>query len=135
MNYTDDSDLPVVTDEQLEASLQQVKQYTVLILKVGPKFETPGPDRTSGIAKIIWEHGKRNSALRQAGLMPIVCPINDGSGVTGIGIFDASPEDVDRIMAADPGVQAGLFTYDIHPARSFPAARFPRETRTTGSDR
>jgi hypothetical protein len=125
MNYTDESGLPQVTDEQLEASLKKTREYTVLILKAGPKFEAPGSDRTSGVTKIIWEHGKRNSALRLAGLMPIVCPITDGSGVTGVGIFDAPPEDVERIMAADPGVRAGLFTYDIHPARSFPGSTLP----------
>jgi hypothetical protein len=125
MAYTGDSDLPMVTDEQLEESLKKTREYTVVILKTGPKFEAPGTDRTSGATKIIWEHGKRNSALRMAGLMPIVCPIVDGSGVTGVGIFDASPSDVDRIMAADPGVRAGLFTYDIHPARSFPGSTLP----------
>jgi hypothetical protein len=125
MNYTDDSELPVVTDEQLEASLEHTKEYTVLILKAGPKFEMPGPDRTSGVTKIIWEHGKRNTALRLAGLMPIVCPIADGSGVTGVGIFDAAPDEVETIMAADPGVQAGLFSYDIHPARGFPGSMLP----------
>ena len=81
MNYTNDSDLPVVTDERLQESLKKTRGYTVLILKAGPKFEVPGPDRASGVTKIIWEHGKRNSALRLAGLMPIVCPITDGSGV------------------------------------------------------
>jgi hypothetical protein len=25
-------------------------------------------------------------------------------------------------MAKDPGVQAGVFTYDIHPTRSFPGS-------------
>ena len=125
MNFTGDRDLPEVTDEQLQASLTQTKEYTVVILKAGPKFEMPGQDRTSGVTKIIWEHGKRNSALRLAGLMPIVCPIADGSGVTGVGIFDASPDDVERIMATDPGVQADLFTYEIHPARSFPGSTLP----------
>jgi hypothetical protein len=77
------------------------------------------------VTKIIWEHGKRNSALRLAGLMPIVCPVGDGSGVTGIGIFDASASEVERIMAGEPGVQAALFTYEIHPARSFHGSALP----------
>ena len=62
MIYTDDSDLPVVTDEQVEASLKQTRAYAVLILKAAPKFEPPGSDRTFGVTKIIWEHGKRNNA-------------------------------------------------------------------------
>jgi hypothetical protein len=125
MIYGDDSDLPAVTDEQLEALLKKARAYTVVILKAGPNFEMPGPDRNSGVTKIIWQHGKRNSALRWAGLMPIVCPIADGSGVAGIGVFNAHPEDVERIMSADPGVRAGVFTYDIHPARSFPGSTLP----------
>jgi hypothetical protein len=125
MIYTDDSDLPTVTDEQLEASLKQTRAYTVLILRAGPNFEMPGPDRTSGVTKIIWQHGKRNSALRLAGLLPIVCPIADGSGVAGVGVFDAPPDVVERIMSADPAVQAGVLTYDIHPARSFPGSTLP----------
>jgi hypothetical protein len=125
MNYTDDSSLPVVTDEQLQELLKEIREYSVLILKAGPKFEPPDSDRTSGATKIIWEHGKRNTALRLAGLLPIVCAIADGSGITGIGVFDATPDEVEQIMAGDPGVQAGLFTYDIHSARGFPGSSLP----------
>jgi len=125
VNYTDDSQLPEVTDEMLEKALPTTKPYTIVVLNAGPKFEMPGPNRDSEIAKIIWAHGKRNYALHTAGLMPVVCPVADGSGVTGIGIFDASPEDVDRIMSNDPGVRAGVFTYDIHPSRSFPGSNLP----------
>jgi hypothetical protein len=45
--------------------------------------------------------------------------------VTGVGIFDADPAEVEKIMAGDPGVQAGVFTYDIHPTRSFPGSALP----------
>jgi hypothetical protein len=51
MIYTDDSDVPVVTDEQLEASLKQIRVYTVLIPKAGPKFEPPSSDRTFGVKR------------------------------------------------------------------------------------
>ena len=96
-----------------------------MILKAGPNFSMPGPDRDAGVTQIIWRHGKRNLALRAAGLMPIICPIADGSGVCGVSVFDATPEDVERIMALDPGVQAGVFTFDIHPTRSFPGSCLP----------
>ena len=39
MNYTNDSGLPAVTDVQLQESLKKTREYTVLILKAGPKFE------------------------------------------------------------------------------------------------
>jgi hypothetical protein len=125
MTYTDDSDLPEVTDEQLKEALPRTKPYTIVILKAGPKFEAPGPDRSPETAGIIWAHGKRNFALHRAGLMPIVCPVADTSGITGVSVFDADPEDVERIMSSDPGVKAGLFSYDIHATRSFPGSTLP----------
>ena len=125
MDFTDDSQLPDVTDEMLQDALTRTKSYTVVVLKAGPKFSAPGADRDPEVASTIWAHGKRNFALRAAGLMPIVCPVLDESGVTGVGIFDTTPEDVDRIMANDPGVRAGIFTFDIHPSRSFPGSTLP----------
>src|SRR5207245_10441469 len=109
MTYASDSDLPEVSDGMLQEKLQRVRPYTIVILKAGPNFSMPGPDRDADVARIIWAHGKRNYALRTAGLMPIICPVADGSGLCGVGIFDASPEEVDRSMAADPGVQSGGF--------------------------
>jgi hypothetical protein len=96
------------------------RAYTVCILKAGPKFEMPGPDINTGVTKIIWQHGKRNVALHKAGLMPVVCPIGDGGEATGICVFDTSLEDAERIMSEDPGVKAQVFTYELHPTRSFP---------------
>lgn len=130
MRYTDDRDLPQVTDEMLREALTQTRPYTAVILKAGPRFEPLGPDRSTPVAKIILEHGKRNYALRLAGLLRVVCPIADGSGVAGISIFDASPEDVARVMAGDPAVRADVLTYEIHPTRSFPARSLKPEDTT-----
>jgi hypothetical protein len=125
MKYTGDSDLPQVTDEMLQQALGGVRPYTIVVLKAGPGYSMPGPDRDPDVDRTVWEHGKRNFALRLAGLMPIVCPVADGSGVTGVGVFNATPEETDRIMSRDPGVQAGLFIYEIHPTRSFPGSALP----------
>ena len=125
MDETGDRRLPEVTDEMLQQALPTTKPYTVVVLKAGPSFQPLGPDRSQAIADLIWAHGKRNYALHLAGLMPIVCPIADGSGVTGVSVFDAGPDEVDQIMAGDPGVRAGVFTYDIHPSRSFPGSSLP----------
>ena len=120
VTYTRDSALPAVTDEMLQGALHHVRPYTVCILKAGPSFQEPGPAREDWVADLIWEHGKRNYALYLAGLMRVVCPIGDGSGTTGVGIFDADPDEADQIMRQDPGVKAGLFTYETHPTQTFP---------------
>jgi hypothetical protein len=125
MKYTDDRALPKVSDEMLNEALPSTVPYTIVVLKAGPKFSPPGPARDPWVAEVIWEHGKRNFALRAAGLMPVICPVADGSGVTGVSIFDAGAEDVDRIMSQDPGVKEGIFTYEIHPTRTFPGSALP----------
>ena len=109
-----------MTDERLRQALQHIRPYTVCILKAGAGYQEPGPAREDWVADLILEHGKRNYALYLAGLMRVVCPIGDGSGTTGIGIFDADADEVGQITRQDPAVKAGLFTYEIHPTQTFP---------------
>jgi hypothetical protein len=48
--------------------------------------------------KIIWEHGRRNFALRIDVVLPIVCPFTDEGKVScacGMGIFNAS---IDKVI-------------------------------------
>ena len=120
MSYPGEAGLPAVTDEMLRDALHGVRRYTVCILKAGPDFQEPGPAREEWVANLIWEHGKRNYALYLAGLKRIICPIGDGSGITGVSVFDAGLDEVDQIMRQDPGVKAGLFTYELHATQTFP---------------
>lgn len=125
MRYIDDSALPEVTDETLQAALQTTVPYTILILKAGPRFSPPGSDRDPAVAAAIWRHGKRNFALREEGLLSIVCPVADGTDVVGVSVWSAATEDVERIYSRDPAVQAGILTYEIHPTRTFPGSCLP----------
>ncbi len=111
--------LPTISDDAMRQMMTTTQPFTIIILKKGPKFNEPGAD------KIIWEHGRRNFALRAEGSLSIVCPVRDGSDVTGIGIFKTDLEETKKIMDGDPGVQAGLFVYEIHASRSFPGDRLP----------
>ena len=129
--YAGEAALPAVTDQMLRDSLQRVRPYTVCILRAAPRYQEPGPTRESWVENLIWEHGKRNYALYLAGLMRMVCPVGDGSGTTGVSIFDADPDEVDRIMRQDPGVKVGLFTYEIHPTQTFPESRLTSASLAT----
>lgn len=120
MTYTGDGDLPRVSQQQFRDALATTRPYTAVVLKATSKYEPPGPNRSTAVSALILEHAMRNYALYLAKLLRVVCPIADGSGVTGISIFNATPDDVDRIMREDPGVKAGLFSYEIHPTSSFP---------------
>lgn len=86
--------------------ITKTKEYTIVILKSTQKRNEPEAE------KIIWEHGRRNFLLREEGKLPIACPINDGTEIKGIGIFTTSIEETRRIMDEDPGVKAGIFTYE-----------------------
>jgi hypothetical protein len=55
----------------------------------------------------------------------VVCPVGDGTEVSGIGIFDAGVEETKKIMDDDPGVKADISIYEIHPCRGFPASTRP----------
>ena len=109
-----------ISDEFMWQMISTTKNYCIVILKAGPKRNE------DGVEKIIWEHGRRNFALRADGVLSIVCPISDGSNVTGVGIFNANIEEVKKIMDEDPGVKAGVFVYEIHACRSFPGDSLPK---------
>jgi hypothetical protein len=64
-------------------------------------------------------------SLVDAGLLAVVLPVTDDTALAGIGVFAATPDDVQTIMEDDPGVRAGIFTYDVHPVRGFPGAGLP----------
>ena len=109
-----------ITDDDMRQMMTQVRNYSIVLLRQGPNYRQDGAD------KIVWEHGRRNFALRADGALAIVCPIRDDSEMCGVGIFAADPDETRRIMDGDPGVEAGVFVYDVHPCRSFPGDALPR---------
>jgi hypothetical protein len=111
--------VPDISDGFMRERLARSKTYTLVLLRATAKRQAPGAD------SIIWEHGRRNFALRAQGLLSIVCPVLDDSGWAGVGIFNAPPDEVARIMDEDPGVQAGVFSYEVHPVRGFPGDALP----------
>lgn len=113
--------MATITDEYMRQMLAKSKQYCIVILKAGPQKHEEGAE------KIIWEHGRRNFELRAAGVLAIVCPVADGTDVSGVGIFDAPVAEVRKIMDEDPGVKAGIFVYETHVCRSFPGSSLAEE--------
>jgi hypothetical protein len=103
-----------ITDEYMRKMLAKARPYTVVILHKSPLRDDPGADR------VVWEHGRRNFELRRDRKLLIVCPMNDSSNVRGLCIFSTDPEETRKIMDDDPAIRAGIFTYEIHAAESFP---------------
>src|SRR5689334_8105786 len=103
-----------ITDEYMQGMLAKIKPYTIVLLKPGPKADQPD------IQKIIWEHARRNFALRADGILSIVAPVSAEADVNGLYIFNTDPDAALKILADDPAVQAGIFVCQAYPCRSFP---------------
>jgi hypothetical protein len=111
--------VPEITDDFMREMLGRTAEFTVVLLRNGPNADAENR------AELQWEHGRRNFALRAEGTLAIVCPVMDGSELAGVGVFTTGTEETARIMDEDPGVQAGVFTYEVHPVRSFPGDALP----------
>lgn len=111
--------MPQISDEYMQEQLTKSREYSVMLLEATEKFGQEGTDA------IVWEHGRRNFALRADGLLSIVCPVTDDTALAGVAIFNASVDDVRRLMEEDPGVKAGIFSFEVHPIRSFPGDSLP----------
>jgi hypothetical protein len=93
--------MTTITDEYMQQMMTKTRAYCFVLLKPGPKAD------------------------QADGLLSIVCPVTAETGVAGLGIFNASVEETKKIMDDDPGVQAGVFVYEVHPCRSFPGDSLP----------
>jgi hypothetical protein len=100
----------------MRARLGQARPYTLALLHATDKCVRPEVD------PIIWEHGRRNMALVEAGELLIVLAVSDDTSLSGLGVFAGDADRVTTILDGDPGVQAGIFRYELHPARGFPGA-------------
>ena len=107
------------TDDEMNTLLPAAKAYSVVILKQGPNFAG------DAAPAVIWEHGRRNFGLRHDGVMPVVLPVIDGSEVCGVCVFTRTVDETVAIMNDDPGVQSGVFTFEVHACRGFPGDSLP----------
>jgi hypothetical protein len=114
-----DKVMTTITDEYMYSMFPTTKEYCIVLLKPGPKANQPGAE------KLIWEHGRRNFALRADGLLSVVCPVTVEAELSGLGIFNASIDETKKIMDEDPAVAAGVFVYETYPCRSFPGDSLP----------
>jgi len=110
-----------ITDDNMRQMMTMSRDYSAVILRKSLGYNLPGAE------KIVWEHGRRNFALRAEGILSIVCPVRDGSEVTGVGIFNGTVDEIRKVMDDDPGVKAGVFVYEIHACRGFPGDRLPEK--------
>jgi hypothetical protein len=111
--------LPWIDDDAMRARLAKSQAYTMVVLHPTDALVRPQVDA------IIWAHGRRNMALISAGVAPIITPVTSPEGPSGFAVFTTDPDETRAILDGDPGVIAGIFTYEIHPVRGFPGSALP----------
>ena len=72
-----------------------------------------------------WEQGRGTFVRSAQGWWPSAGPWPGDTGRCGACIVDVPVEEAIRLMDDDPGVQAGILTYEVHPMRSFPGSALP----------
>jgi hypothetical protein len=107
------------TDDEMAALLPTARPYSVVVLRAGPNYGA------EDARPIVWEHGRRNFGPRDDGALAVVLPVMDDSDVCGIGVFTGSVDETIAIMVDDPGVRAGVFTFEVHPSMGFPGDTLP----------
>ena len=87
-----------------------IKPYVLLIYKKGPNYNSPDKQKI-----IQGEHLPYVFDLRHRGIMSMAIPVMEPeSEVAAIGIYNITDkEEITRFVQQDPGVQKGLFTYEL----------------------
>ncbi len=111
--------MTIITDEYIRQMQGKTKEYCVCIVRTTPKRGQTGANR------FVTEHNRRLYALRAQGPLAILCQVADGSGVSWVSIFNASVDEVKKIMDADPAIKEGILTYELHPGLGFPGDVLP----------
>jgi hypothetical protein len=107
------------TDDEMNELASAATSYSLVILK-------PGPNAGNNEAPMLmWEHGRRTLGLRDAGMLAVAFTVLDGSEVWAVRAFTGTVDDTTAIMNDDPGVAAGIFTFEVHPCRGFAGNRPP----------
>lgn len=113
-----------ITDAYMDARLKTARPYVLVLLKAGPAYQAPDV-RTPEQSAIVREHGRRNMQLSAEGKMVIVGPVRGGMPIVGMCILPCDEAETRAIMADDPALLSGIFTYDILTFYGFPGDALP----------
>ena len=107
-----------ITQESIMAAVATGKPHTVVLLKRGPNYESTG--------HLQIEHLKHIFAMRAAGQQVITLPITEPGELAGISVFvTADKGEAAALAAADPGVKAGRFTFEVLSCMALPGDAIP----------
>ena len=104
--------LDTIMIKMLGADEYGMKKYVMCFLKTGPN-KSLSADSSK---KIVAAHLKNIARLAAQGKLIVAGPFTDGTELEGIFIFNVTTvEEAKKLTDTDPGVQAGIFSVELHP--------------------
>jgi uncharacterized protein len=86
--------------------------YYLVMLMRGPNWT---PDETPELEHLQESHQAHLRQLHESGHLIVMGPLLDGGHIRGISIFKTtSAKEARALTEADPSVQAGRFTVELH---------------------
>ena len=105
-----------------------IEELTVVVLLEGPKRASFAPDEAQRLAN---QHLRYTIGLAEAGHLVAAGAVLDDDQkhqITGLGFSRLPPDEIARLEALDPGVQAGMESFKVVRYRFRKGAiRFARE--------
>ncbi len=104
--------------EAILAVVGTARAHTAVILRKGENYDTVRDSEMGHLRHIF--------AMRAAGQQVITLPVTGEGEIRGIGIFlSEDREEVERLVAADPGVTLGRLTYELISVMGIPGDALP----------
>ncbi|HWY37773.1 MAG TPA: YciI family protein [Bacteroidia bacterium] len=104
--------LDTIMIRMLGADEYGMKKYVMCFLKTGPNKSLSA----DSVNKIVKLHLKNIVRLASQGKLIVAGPFTDGTELEGIFLFNvATVEEAKKLTDTDPGVQAGIFSVELHP--------------------
>ncbi len=93
-----------------------MRPYTVVVFRKGPAY-----DGADTMRVVQAEHLPYLFELRDRGHVLLSMPAAGGDHYLAVAVFNESdPAEVERLMAADPSIQKGVFVADYVPVMGIP---------------
>lgn len=111
-----------ITDDYVQKKVASGKQYCAFLYKAGPQQDQPEAEAN----QIQRDHLRYLFQLLAEEKLVINGPVVDDGELRGIGIFNLTdPEEVKKLLAADPAVRAGRLVYEVYSWFSIPGSCLP----------
>jgi len=108
----------MITDEQIQQLAATAKPFSVALLSWTADRHMDGAEATE------LEHQRRMVSLRADGVIAVLCPVPSET-LAGVAIMTLPADEARDVMDADPCVQTGMMSCEVHACQGFPGDALP----------